>query len=206
MPLPRPDGPHDVGAASPAGESTQGLLARVRSGNREALDQLVGRLGPRLRRWAAGRMPAQARQAVDTEDLVQDTLMHVLPRLQTFEPEGSGALYAYARQALLNRIRDRWRRWKVRPASTVLEDDLPDAAASPLEQTIGHDVAARYEAALQRLRAGDREVIVSRVEMGCSYQELAETLGKPSVAAARKAAERALLRLALEMERDARGR
>ena len=38
--------------------------------------------------------------------------------------------------------------------------------------------------------------------MGCSYQELAEALGRPSPDAARKAAQRALLRLAEEMKRE----
>ena len=37
--------------------------------------------------------------------------------------------------------------------------------------------------------------------MGYTYQELADVLGKPSSEAARKAAERALIRLAEEMGR-----
>jgi DNA-directed RNA polymerase specialized sigma24 family protein len=39
--------------------------------------------------------------------------------------------------------------------------------------------------------------------MGYSYDELAEVLGKPTSEAARKAAHRALLRLAQEMDRAA---
>jgi DNA-directed RNA polymerase specialized sigma24 family protein len=37
--------------------------------------------------------------------------------------------------------------------------------------------------------------------MGYTYQELADVLGKPTADAARKAAERALVRLAAEMQR-----
>ena len=48
----------------------------------------------------------------------------------------------------------------------------------------------------------DQELIVARVEMGGSYEELAESLGKPTQEAARKAAKRALVRLAEEMARD----
>lgn len=182
-------------------ESTQGLLDRLRHGDRQALDVLLARLGPRLRRWAAGRLPRHARDGADTEDFVQDALLQALPRLPTFEPAGTGALYAYLRQAILNRIRDRFRQWKRRPQGGPLEDDLRDDGASPLEVTIGRDVAARYEAALDRLRPQDRALIVARVEMGCSYEELADRLGKPSLSAARKATERALLRLATEMDR-----
>ena len=55
--------------------------------------------------------------------------------------------------------------------------------------------------ALQRLTVEEREAIIARVEMGYSYEELAEALGKPTPDAARKAAHRALVRLAEEMER-----
>lgn len=60
----------------------------------------------------------------------------------------------------------------------------------------------RYERALARLKPDDQDAIVARVEMGYTYEELAEWLGKPSPDAARKAAQRALVRLAQEMERD----
>ena len=57
--------------------------------------------------------------------------------------------------------------------------------------------------ALQRLTGEEREAIIARVEMGYSYEELAEALGKPTSEAARKAARRALVRLAEEMKRAA---
>jgi DNA-directed RNA polymerase specialized sigma24 family protein len=40
------------------------------------------------------------------------------------------------------------------------------------------------------------------VEMGYSYEELAEALDKPTPDAARKAAQRALIRLAAEMKHE----
>ena len=63
------------------------------------------------------------------------------------------------------------------------------------------EAVERYEAALARLRAEEREAIVARIEMGGSYQEVAQALGKPSADAARMAVSRALLRLAEEMNR-----
>lgn len=59
----------------------------------------------------------------------------------------------------------------------------------------------RYKTALTRLRPEEREAIIGRVEMDYSYAELAEALGKPTPEAARKAAKRALLRLAEEMNK-----
>ena len=58
-----------------------------------------------------------------------------------------------------------------------------------------------YERALERLKPEEREAIIARVELGYSYDELAEALGKPTPDAARKAAQRALVRLAEEMKR-----
>ena len=43
---------------------------------------------------------------------------------------------------------------------------------------IGRETLEHYEAALQRLRPEEREAIVARVEMGYSYEELAQVLGK----------------------------
>jgi DNA-directed RNA polymerase specialized sigma24 family protein len=49
----------------------------------------------------------------------------------------------------------------------------------------------RYERALERLKPEERESIIAWVEMGYSYEELAEAFGKPTPDAARKAAQRA---------------
>jgi RNA polymerase sigma-70 factor (ECF subfamily) len=72
---------------------------------------------------------------------------------------------------------------------------------SPLEDAIGAEALRQYDEALARLKPDEREAIVARVEMGYTYEELAESLGKPSWDAARKTAKRALVRLAQEMAR-----
>ena len=59
----------------------------------------------------------------------------------------------------------------------------------------------RYERALSTLKSDERNAIIARVEMGYTYEEMAQELGKPSAEAARKAAQRALVRLAGEMGR-----
>ena len=83
---------------------------------------------------------------------------------------------------------------------TCLDGLEVDGRLSPLEEAIGHEAIERYEHALATLRLDEREAIIGRVEMGYSYEELAEVLGKPSPDAARKAAKRALDRLIRQME------
>jgi RNA polymerase sigma factor (sigma-70 family) len=195
-----PGGPEASDRQDP--ESTFQLLDRARAGDKDALDQLFERHLKPLQRWARGRLPAWARDVADTNDLVQETLIQTFRRIEGFEPRGVGALQAYLRQAVLNRIRDELRRKRRRPDMAELNGLEIDRGESPLEQAIGREAVDRYEEALTRLRPDEREAIIARVELGYSYEELAEALGKPTADAARKAAQRALARLAEEMQRS----
>ena len=99
--------------------STLDLLQRARAGDQDALNALFGRYLPPLRRWARGRLPRWTRDLRDTDDLVQETLVQTLGRLDAFEPRHEGALQAYLRQAVVNRVRDEVRRVGRRPAAAA---------------------------------------------------------------------------------------
>ena len=187
--------------SEPAGptDSTLSLLTRARNGDNQALDDLLARYVPALSRWAAGRLPIAARDLVDTSDLVQETLIGTFKRLDGFEHRGEGALYAYLREAVRNRIRDELRKAQRRPERMELDEGQPDQGMSPLEAAIGREAVDRYEAALQRLGESERDLIVARVELGLTYGEMANVLGKSSPDAARMAVGRALVRLAEEL-------
>ena len=177
-------------------DSTVTLLTRARAGDSEALEELFARFLPGLRKWASGRLPRWARDLADTPDLVQEVLLATFRRIESFDHRGEGALRAYLRQAVMNRIRDELRRAHRHPARTELDECLPDEGPSPLEAAVGFEAIEHYEAALQRLSDGDRELVIARVEMGLTYAELASATGRPSADAARMAVGRALLRLA----------
>ncbi len=183
--------------ASPGtADSTRDLLDRARSGDAVALDQLFARHIPLLRRWATGRLPRWARDIADTNDLVQETVLQAFKRVEAFEPRGDGALQAYLRQAVMNRIRNEFRRLHRHPAVETLDVDRPGDRTSPLDAAIRHQQHERLDIALQRLSPAERELIVARVQMGMTYEEIAAALGKPSWNAARMATARALVRLA----------
>ena len=181
-------------------DATMDLLARAQAGDDEALNRLFERHIPILQRWASGRLPRWARQVADTSDLVQETIVAALRNLPSFEVRGDGALQAYLRQALINRVRNEIRRAMLRPAPTDVESQLPHEGTSPLEAAIGTQTLERYEAALAGLTDDEREAVVTRVEFGLSYAEVAEALGKPSADAARMAVVRALVKLAKAMD------
>jgi RNA polymerase sigma factor (sigma-70 family) len=199
---PRGEPPMDRVADGPSdAESSFALVLRAHDGDSRALNELCDRYLPRLHRWAHGRLPSWARGALDTHDLVQDTFTQVVRRIGDFEPRHEGAFQAYLRQALLNRVRDEIRRAKRKSPPEPLDSGEPASDPSPLEEAIGQEAQERYDAALQRLKADDREAIIMRIEMGHAYADVAEALGKPSVAAAHMAVSRALVRLAKEMSR-----
>jgi RNA polymerase sigma-70 factor, ECF subfamily len=180
-------------------DATVELLNRIKTGDNEALDRLLERCMPALRRWAHGRLPTSARGMLETMDLVQDAAIATIRQLDAFEARHQGALQAYFRQAVMNRIRDLVRQRDRRPDQTDLPEQLRDERPSPLDAAIGSENVARYEAALQRLKPADREAIIGRIELQYSYDELAVVLDKPTTDAARVAVTRAMKRLAEEM-------
>jgi RNA polymerase sigma-70 factor (ECF subfamily) len=172
------------------------LLEQIRAGDQAALDLLLARYRPLLARWARGRLPHGVRDLSDTEDLVQETIISALRHIDHIEIRGEGALQAYLRRAVLNRIRDELRRHGRRGPVETLDENVRAKEDSPLEVAIGNEALERYEAALARLNAGDREAVIARIELGQTYAEIASALGKPSTEAARMAVNRALARLA----------
>ena len=89
----------------PETESTHELIERARQGETQALDALCRRYLPRLFRWARGRLPADSRSLLDTEDVIQETLLQVVRRLNSDAPEPLGTTaQGYLRQAGMNRI------------------------------------------------------------------------------------------------------
>lgn len=180
-------------------ESTARLLELVRQGDRRARERLAARYMAALRRFAHGRLPAHARGLMDTDDLVQITVMRALEHVETFEPRREGAFLAYLRQILVNQLRDEVRRVSRRPPSSELDDRVRDHGPSPLEGVIGRDAMERYEAALGQLSEEQREAVVLRIELDMSYAEIADSMGRPTANAARMLVARALVRLADSM-------
>jgi len=180
------------------------LLRRAQDGQEQALDQLIERYLPPFRRWARHRLPGWARGAMDTDDLVQETLLRTIKNLKNFNPRGDGALQAYLHKAMLNRVRDEMRKAQRSARPVTIDTNEPDRRPSPLHVTIEHETYERYLRALNELRKEDRQAIIARVELGQSWAEVADALAKPSRDAARVAVTRALRRLAEGMARAAK--
>jgi len=180
-------------------ESTESLLRRVRAGEEAARDILLCRYLVPLRKWAHGRLPRSARDLLDTDDLVHDTLVRTMRHLGSFIPDGDGAFLAYLRRVLLNRIHDQIRRAGRRPGQQPLTEALPAHGRTPLEDVMSTEILENYDRAIDSLPANQQEAIMLRLEMGFTYEEIAQALGAPSANAARMIVARALIKLAETM-------
>ncbi len=182
--------------------STLTLLDKASGGDQRARDALYGRYLLRLQRWARGRIPRRARGLVDTDDVVQDSLLNTLKRVETFEPDHSGAFLGYVRRAVENRIVDEVRKVDRRPPAEDTAGGVPDPSPSPLDELLEGEKRDLYERAFRRLKLPDQAAIAARLEDGLSYEEIARELGKSSGDAARMAVSRAVVRLAQEMRTE----
>jgi RNA polymerase sigma factor (sigma-70 family) len=194
-PPPRPRGQDDPGPWL-SDEPTIELVVRAQRGDRTAVEALLQRCLPSLTRWAHGRLPAIARGHLDTEDLVQESALHVLNRLDFFEPRHVGAMQAYLKQSVINRIRDEVRRIGRQPPPLELPEEHPSNETSPLETAIQAEAYDRYRQALVYLTPKDRELIVARIELQWSVPEIAQHFNMRTVDATRMAVMRAVRRLA----------
>ena len=142
------------------------LMADARGGSCRAWDELLDRYRQTL--WGFfRRRVSDARRA---EELAQDTLLAILQAAPRYEPRGPFRSYVFG---IAYNILLADRRRTAGHDTSPLRDDLRAApAADP-------DVALWVRAALARLDADDREIIMLREDEDLSYQEIADVRGLP---------------------------
>ena len=182
-------------------DSEQRLLDRIRQGSRSAAELLFRRYASWLRLWARGRLPPWARDGMDTSDLVQDALHRTFAQLPRFKSAHVTALRNYLRRTIHNRIEDKLRHATLRRNLELPNESPPlsDEAAPQHQQFLDNETWNRYLNGLKLLAPRQQRLIVGRLELGYSYQQLAliERLSTPD--AARMAYRRALVRLSNAM-------
>jgi RNA polymerase sigma-70 factor (ECF subfamily) len=176
-------------------ETTVELLEKAKTGDRAALEAILQRSLPPVRRWAHGRLPGSMRGEFDTDDLVQQAAARALARLDYFRPQHVGAMQAYLRSAIINLIRDIVRQTRRAPIIEDLPPEMPSLDPKTDEWAIVQETYDRYKEALGKLSPKDRDHVVARVEGQWSYREIAERFGHNSEDSARVFTSRALAKL-----------
>ena len=160
-------------AAPGAGGPPEDLLRRAARGEPLAVDQWLRSERTPVYRLCLGFLadPAAA------EDAAQDAMLHLLDRLERYEP---GRPFAAWRNALvLNLCRDRARRAQARAraeeagAAERRETPLPD----PAESAAAAETRALVARALRALPPREREAFVLRDLEGRDTEEVAAAMG-----------------------------
>ena len=201
-PQQNPESPVRPEPESVATDSTVTLWPRASAGDRKAAEALVSRMRPYLRRVGRGRLPRWARGRAETEDLVQESLIRALNHIPRFEGQTIKDFRNWLHTVFRNLVIDETRYAnRAGVEAELVADELQDEGLSPEEQLAEREHTDVFDAALERLRPEERLFVIHRLQHGLSFQELAETLGKPSAAAARMAYNRALAKLRNEVKR-----
>jgi RNA polymerase sigma factor (sigma-70 family) len=183
-----------------AAQATRALIDKASSGSEPALRTICDRFGPQLAAWGRGRLPPHARDLLATEDIAQEVIARSLQRLGGFKSQERGSFLAYLKTAFMNRMRNEIRNAARRPKREEVQENIPDPAPSPIEQYLSREAEERYNAALKLLSADEQEMVIGRLELQMTYQELAIHTGKASPDAARMAVNRAIRKLATVLE------
>src|SRR5215813_4211653 len=79
----------------PVLDVTPDLVARIHGGDEAALEIVINRYLPLLRRICHSRLRSHPRLLLDTDDVVQDALISTVRRIPQFVWRKPGALLAY---------------------------------------------------------------------------------------------------------------
>ncbi|HEX6884601.1 MAG TPA: sigma-70 family RNA polymerase sigma factor [Planctomycetota bacterium] len=181
-------------------ESTARLISLAKAGDPAARAAMLVQYREPLARFLHGRLAPSARGSLDTDDLVQDTLMAALERLPTFEYRGLGSFWAYLRKAGVNLIVAEARKRRLENLKLNDSNDAPAAPCrSPSSEIVRVEANEAYENALEELPEQQRNAFLLRHELALRYEVIAGECGYPSADAARMAIARATMRLAKKL-------
>ncbi len=169
------------------------LLDRCRSGDELAWEALVRRYQPRV----YGLALLYLRDREEALDCAQDVFVRVYRHLS--DCRDADRFLPWLLRIARNAALDRHRRRRVRPAghSVPLDEAASMAAPEPDPAEVLHSTRRRdrVRAALGRLGALNREVLILKEIQGLSFETVADTLGIP-VGTAKSRSNRARLELA----------
>jgi len=201
----------------PDGQPTQDLLAGAQSGDVQAIDRLFDRHRDSLRKMIALRLDHKLSRRIDVSDVVQDVLIEANRRLRDYLANPAMPFHLWIRQIAKDRIIDAHRRHRVSSKRSIdreqplalegafdqstieLVGQLRDPAITPAAAATQREVAGQVQAAIEKLDARDRDIILMRHYEQLTNQEIACALGLSEPAASMRYL-RALKRLKSQLD------
>jgi RNA polymerase sigma-70 factor, ECF subfamily len=171
-----------------------GLASRAVNGDKAAMEALLSRLRPLIVRYCRARLGAHDGGYGSADDVAQEVCLAVLTSLPKYVDRGK-PFVAFAYGIAAHKVADAYRassRVKSEPVGEF--PDAVDTGDGPEELALAGDRSQRMNQLLECLPEAQREVVILRVAVGMSADEVAEVLGM-SPGAVRVSQHRALGRL-----------
>jgi RNA polymerase sigma-70 factor (ECF subfamily) len=191
----------------PDSSATRALLDGIRRGEPSALENLLARYRPELRDFIECQFDPRLRARVDPSDVVQDTQLEVVRRMDDFLAKQPMPFRLWLRKKAMDRLLNLRRDHLTRARRSVArEQGLPDRSSlllarpllargsSPSQHLQTRELAERVSRAVARLTLPDREILLLRHAEDLPFEEIGCLL-EIEPAAARKRFGRALIRL-----------
>jgi len=166
----------ELSVVEPKTAEDASLVRETLAGNQASFQLLVERYQSRI--FALTRH--YTRNAVEIEDLVQDTFLKAYSRLDSFEHQSS--FYTWLYRIATNTILDHMKRRGRSPVQSVEDPEI--VSAQPPSRLVAPDPAMQRDeiakithAVLEQIPEIFRTVLVMREFDDLSYQEIADVLG-----------------------------
>lgn len=180
------------------GERLDAVVAEAVAGDRNALREVLETIRPIVVRYVRARIGTAERSGLSADDVAQEVCLAAMQALPRYQDQGRPFL-AFVYGIAAHKVADAHRaagRNKADPTDVVPERFSVDAG--PEQLAMNADAAARMEALLKVLPEKQREILILRVVVGMSAEEVAEAVGS-TAGAVRVAQHRALARLKTEI-------
>lgn len=188
-----------MGSANGIGPTDAELVRRAQEGDGEAFRALFDRYSKTLLARIEGRLPRALHRRLGASDVLQDSYLVALGRMESFEDRGDGSFGRWLQGIVDLKLRETIRRYaQVRKRAVTREVVLEDPAGrdpSPSAAAIARETEFRARAAIAALPDDYRQVLRSIQEHHLSLEETARRMGR-SRQAVQKLYERALAALA----------
>lgn len=160
------------------------LLRRWSAKDDGVVPRIVELALPSVHRAAKASLGAELRSKLDSEDVVQDSVVEFLVNGPRLVPETPAQLFELLGRIVANTVRDKcnWfraaRREMAREQPMDREcDPQASSSAGPVRQVMKGEDADRLRLALEMMRAADRRVLMLHLRERLTFPAIGQTLG-----------------------------